>query len=374
MRISPLLATVMTGAASIAALSTPAQAAGAAEPLYDLTAIASPCTDGTISAHDIDVTQTGPGRLAGFYNLAANSSCGDRIYYVEGSGTSWSVTETPWVGNVIAVASDTTGAYLLHRARDYSSRLTVSKRTVAGAYENLAQLGERPELGGGIVAHNGQWAAVWSAQPDPDHAAELYQAGPLLGLANTASRISHDNVADREPTIARDATTGGLSIAWSRGDDGRLHIARHRSGNRWPPRQLSGRLATDIDLVLSGGKTFLTWTDGTDPRAMFADDVSGSFAATQRPVGRGINGGWHGRLTVSGDRVYNTYGTVSSDNVLIARHPLNDRESYYPRALPSTANNESMHAAAGIAVDGTTATILAIKGGRLFAARLSADA
>jgi hypothetical protein len=210
----------------------------------------------------------------------------ERIWYVEGSGTSWTRAVTPYTGSVMAVAWDTTGTYLLHNADGARGGVRVTKRTAAGVFTGGRQVsslrGRKIAQSGDLAASGGLWWAVWSEAADyssPD--TELFQAR-TVGPDQRRTRITRNRTLDHQPTIA--LRRSGATLAWARARNRdntgqELRVATSTTVGSWRSRRFErarpAGLISGADLATSGTTTFLTWTEGQ--RTVVADNGSGAF-------------------------------------------------------------------------------------------------
>jgi hypothetical protein len=267
-RLVPVL-----GAALLA--GTLAQPAGAVEPLGPAVTITnSPCSGGTPAGDAV----AGPdGKAHGFFRFSGGN-CDSRIWYVEGSGSSWTSTVSPYRGTVLAVATDTTGTYLLY---DDGNGVRVTKRQGTTFTAGRA-LGGR-SAHGDVIATGGRWWAVWSQQgrlPSGAATTDLWQA-KTIGTASGSRRItSLDSNLDTRPSLAH-RPGGGAVLFWSRSPmsasgTAELRLATSTTGD-WQSRVFVARVAGvgNPQVTSSGRTTFLLWTIGRT--AFSADNRRGSF-------------------------------------------------------------------------------------------------
>jgi hypothetical protein len=120
---------------------------------------------------------TSDGTTRGFVKVI---NCENPIWYVERSTGDWQHVATPYIGDVLSVATDGSNVYLLFR--DYQDEAVhVARRAPNGAFDpeqtlatNTRSSGFRAPVSGALLATNGTWWAVWSQDVGTNR--ELFQA------------------------------------------------------------------------------------------------------------------------------------------------------------------------------------------------------
>ncbi|MCE6995546.1 hypothetical protein LZG04_12145 [Saccharothrix sp. S26] len=150
-----------TALAVVLATATPAQA-------RDIASVLTACADGQLHAGKVGAALGGDDKVRGFASYTHSTACGDEITYFEGSGASWTSASTGLHGEVVDVAADSTGVYLLHITHQAGGarELRVLRRSFGGTitlHQPLTRLDPGAGLDGrgSIVAHGGGYHAVW---------------------------------------------------------------------------------------------------------------------------------------------------------------------------------------------------------------------
>lgn len=206
---------------------------------------------------DVAAAVDADGLVHGFANVTGRTT--GEIRYFEGRGSRWTVLATPYRGDVLSVAVDRTGTYVLHRAPD---GLRISKRLRDGRWTGghllVPQAAVPPvaSVEADLVAADGRWWAVWSWLPAA--AMDVFEAGTVGGGFHS-DRVTGSPAPDRAPTLA--LTPGGAALVWQRGAD--LWTARAARPGTWTgSRRLLVR-ASGPDLVVDGATWHLSYlSDG----------------------------------------------------------------------------------------------------------------
>lgn len=319
-----------------AGLVVPSPAHAAAPPAVPI--IRAGC-DGFLYPDTTGMASGTGGRVHGFVNYARSTDCGDRIYYFEGSGASWSSSATSLRGTVVDVAQDATGTYLLYVIRELSetAELAVAKRATDGTVTRLAIVapvsGPSGHGRGSIVARGGRWLAVWpqSGTTAGDH--DLYQYGSLYPATSTTVQpvpIGAARNNDTAPALAL-APDGSTVLAFTRGAAGAdkiVRVARTTTGATWSWQTAATGVVTnndfpDLDVAVSSAGTFVAWSTlaGGIPQVVVADDLTRRWR-TQTDLPAFLGASWDPSIVADGQRVMAGYGSgdeYPSDAVDISR-------------------------------------------------------
>lgn len=263
--------------AALAAMVTAVPAASAAvRPFGPAVTVVGGCVPGLG-----DAVVTSDGSVRGFVDCP--SSIGPRIRFFSrnAAGPPNPSEDTGFGGTVLAVAYDTTAAYVLFYT---DSAIWIGKRTNAGVYSSRAVdswSGVVPPTGD-VIARDGQWFGVWSKQVGPGGEfaqLELFQAGTAYPIRRITNRPDVDDV---EPSLAY---SGAIPVlVWSRLQDpalpgqSDLWVAKFLGGG-WQSRVFAtlGVNNHSPDISTAGGLTFVTW--GRDSRIVVASNRTGSFTS-----------------------------------------------------------------------------------------------
>jgi hypothetical protein len=199
--------------------------------------------------------------------------CAGRVWYVERRAGRWSRQLSPYVGQVLAVAADNTGTYVLYRSFQHGGALRVGKRRTAGRYTGGRQLSAaRTIQSGAIVASGGRWWAVWPEEtpgrPEHERSTDLYQA-KTLGRALAKQRVTTSELDyDGDPSLLL-RPGGEATLAWAVSDFPAdlaiLGVGRAGPGGRWRVRHFELTRPQNFvfhgvpDLALDGATTHLIW-------------------------------------------------------------------------------------------------------------------
>jgi hypothetical protein len=230
-----------------------------------------------------DAVVTAGGETQGFATCVTSSGLRIRYFSRAAGGTVNPSVNTGFVGNVLGVAHDSTGTYVLF---NNDTQILIGKRTNAGAFNSRVV----DTFGGGglfptgdVIARDGQWFGVWSKQVGPGGEfaqTELFQGGtvfPVRRLTTTSG-----NVDDLEPSLAYSGTTPVM--VWTRCQSpavpgpSDIWLAKF-TGGTWQSRVLAsaGFLNYLPDLQVSGGVAAVTWN--RDDRVVVASNPTGSFTS-----------------------------------------------------------------------------------------------
>ncbi|PPK98116.1 hypothetical protein CLV92_102269 [Kineococcus xinjiangensis] len=324
-RLGGGLAALALGLSGLAAAASPAAAQTA--PVVVLGGI---CTDGYLDGDTVAAARRADGSAQGFAKFRYSSQCGDRITYFEGAGTAWTRRSTTLVGDVVDVAADETGAYLLYVARDTATpRLVVARRAGDGTLTRLAVLatvtaGAPLDGRGSIVTTGGRWLAVWSQYTGTPGRYELRQAGTLGGRSATAAPLSVSTPttaasSDTHPALAL-GPDGQPRLLWQRsvtgGQDLLLSVG---AGTSWNPatRVAAGvRISAQhpsLDVAVTDRRTFASWTavdwtpETSGERAIVASSGGGAWS-TSTPLGDSYLGTWDAHLHSVSTAVFTAFG------------------------------------------------------------------
>jgi len=223
------------------------------------------------------------------------------------AGTAPVAESTPFAGNVLGVAQDTTGTYVLYWD---DTAVRVGKRTTAGGYVGQlvhAYTSEVDFPSGDIVARDGQWTAVWSEQlPPGDKAAqrELFTAGSAQAVRRLTTTAG--NIDDVDATLAFAGAT--VVLVWTRrynpgaGGPSDLHLAKMRDGTWFGSRRLisAGRQNHSPDLAVSNSRTYLAWV--RDRAIVVADNGTGIFRSHRFDLP--FPGGGEPRIATSSSAIF----------------------------------------------------------------------
>jgi hypothetical protein len=226
------------------------------------------------SAVDGDAAAAPDSSTRGFVAFRGGTGlCVGRVWHVERRGGRWSRQLSPYVGQVLAVAADSTGTYVLYRSFQHGGALRLGKRLTAGRYTGGRQLSAaRTVQSGAIVASGGRWWAVWREEspgrPEHERGTDLYQA-KTLGRALLKQRVTTSELDfDGDPSLLL-RPGGEASLAWAISDFpadlGILGIGRAGTDGRWRLHQFELTRPESFvfqgvpDLALDGTTTHLIW-------------------------------------------------------------------------------------------------------------------
>jgi hypothetical protein len=381
-----LLSIGLTLAGTLAAPSPALAAPPLAAPPPAVPILAGAC-DGFLYPDTTGMAQGGAGRVHGFVNYARSTDCGDRVFYFEGSGTSWTATATALRGTVVDVAQDRTGTYLLYIVRELSetAELAVAKRAPDGTITRLAVVapvtGTSGHGKGSIVARGGRWLAVWPQAGASAGDSDLYQYGTLYPATSSTVQpvpIGAARHNDTAPALAV-APDGTTVLAFQRGRAGAekiIRVARTTTGSMYSwQTAATGVVASadfpNLDLAVSAAGTFVAWssTVGGIPQVVVADNQTGRWRSqTDLPAFLGAS--WDPSIVADGARVMAGYGSgdeYPSDAVDIARRT--DAQAPWT-AVPhgsGVAPSIDSRGVVGLAAYGNTVTAVIFSGDTLYA-------
>ncbi|MFI7542483.1 hypothetical protein [Actinoplanes sp. NPDC049599] len=271
-------------------LTGPAAATPAAGPGWSaaVTALDPGCQPDVSTA----AATAGPdGRVHGFAGYVRGTCTDDPLWYFQGRAGRWAQARSPYHGDVLATAADSTGSWLLYLDSAGYDRVMLGRRTRAGGWaapRTISTL-RGSAVGSGVqgaalVARGGRWWAVWAqALPDPDSsspATRLFQAG-TLGGPRPARPITTPPAGSQEtnPALALlPGRAGGAVLVWARDVRGaatgtqndELRFATSAPDGRWRATVSvpagPGPAALHPVLSRAAGTTWLAWQrQGLDP-------------------------------------------------------------------------------------------------------------
>ena len=324
-RLSVLVA---TGLLAIGVAGPPPAAADRAAAAVEAAGVGSPvtvvspgCRYEQASADAVASANTSVENHRGFVSFGGGD-CPEaifrgRVWYFSGARSTWSRQRTPYVGHVMAVADDSTGAYVLFAGR---TGIFVGKRTVAGSF--IAPIRLSPVgLGGAvvpqgdIVALAGGYWAVWSEQVGPGGEfaqTELFQA-KTIGAGDCIDPLRRQRITshprdDSDPSIALVPATAGRSgarLTWSRNDSARgesgwIMFSRAACDARWSTDQILAQAGNNLDpdLARVGSTDYLAWS--RDSRVVEAE-IS---PTTYRAIGFAEPSAFSTHINASGSVVF----------------------------------------------------------------------
>jgi hypothetical protein len=239
--------------------------AGGAGAFGDPATVVAPGCDFPAASGDAVVGADGVVR--GFASFSGGDCQPGRIWYLQGSRSSWTATPSPYTGEVMGVAWDGSATYLLHAYRQQGSHtrvIRVTKRDAGGFTpgrtvavptpgEFFSQL-YVPQ--GDIVALGGRWWAVWNEPAPPDDSlTKLFQArtlgtqapGGVLRRQVTFHQASPEGVADYAPSLTLAPGSGPTAqplavLAWEQdnyADATWVKLATAGYDGRWRSRRWS---------------------------------------------------------------------------------------------------------------------------------------
>lgn len=342
------------------------------------------CADGFIYPENVDVAADANGVIHGFAAYRRSATCGNRIFYFEGSGTSWTSSRTALSGAVVSVAADTTGTYLLYISDTTpgAPQLIVAKRGLDGRIARLAALGamgsaESGEGNGSIVARGGKWLAAFTRPSATAGDTDLYQAGDLYGTSTGVTTLVRNGAAADSYPVLTLGPDGAPTVAWRRrvGDTQSIRIARTTTGGSWAHQPVAtaptfARLS-ELDVTVTTSGTVVAWTQSYSggPVVKVADNLTGSWRV-QEPPSQFTNGegAWNPALVASGVKVavgYSMGDEYPSDGAVIARRPTTG--GTWTTTPVGTGSSIDSNAVVGFALKGTSLTSVSVVGDTIYA-------
>lgn len=324
---------------AVTPLSPAAAAPGGTVPTAVTVLDQSTCPGGSLGPAGVSAAKGADGRTHGFASYHGGTSCDHRITYFAGSGTSWQSVPTALRGQVVDVAADATGTYLLYIDRPDGDRvLTVARRAADGTFTDrtvLAELGSNRGGGqdgrGSIVARDGRWFAVWPRFAGTIGKFTLEQAGTLFddGARVRPVRVEVPTTpasTDTFPALAlgpdgqprlfwqREVSWNEEDLLLSVGDSGAWNPAQRVAASVWTSDLHPGAL----DIAVTGRRTFLSWSvyTGEFDRVVVAESAGGPWR-TSTPPSDPEQFAWGARLQASGSTVFTAF--AGGDRKSVAR-------------------------------------------------------
>lgn len=372
-------AVIALSLALVATLATAGPAQAAPPPAVPV--LSTGCT-GIIYSDAVGSAAGASGKVHGFAGYEY-SGCGDRLYYFEGAGSTWTTRATSLFGDVVDVARDSTGTYLLYVINELAEtpELAVAKRAPDGTTTRLAVVapvnGTAQGVRGSIVARDGRWLAVWSQAGSTSGDNDLYQFGTLYGTPGTTSPVAIGSGNDMAPTLAfapDGATILAFTRTWSTGKV--VRVARTTNGSTWSWRTAGSGLPINLDfaslaLAVTSAGTFVTWTESVNQisQVVVADDLTGTWRRQQPPAVYD-SANWDGSIVASGTKVMAGYASgdeYPNDTVAFAkRTTATGSWTTVPTGggVPVDIDSSGV---AGLSLYGSTATALVVSGNKLYA-------
>lgn len=227
------------------------------------------------------------------------------VKHLVGRGSSWRLEPTPYRGDVVAVAHDATGTYLLYST---PNGLRIAKRLTSGRYTAGHLLAAPPTVDGrpgrvfdaDLVAADGRWWAVWALSTGGGLGSDLHEAGTIGGTPVRA-RVAGQPVADVEPALALSPSGGGWAadLVWTRAGGGGQEVwaGRATRPGAWSLRPLitGGRVDAGPQVARVGGTLHVAWL--REGRPWYAEDSGRglrsrrlSATASQERLHLGVSG------------------------------------------------------------------------------------
>jgi hypothetical protein len=240
---------------------------------------------GGCDAESADSVTTSSGNIAGFAACRTASGLAIRFFSRTSGGAVNPSEPTGFGGRVLGVADDDTASYVLFFT---GTEISIGKRTNTGAFSS------RPVTGwsgvatptGDVIARNGLWTAVWSAQVGPGGEfaqTELFEAGSQLRPRRLTTTDA--NLDDDSPTLAFTGAAPAPVVIWSRtaspAQPGPSDLmVKKRLASGWEPDRIFANAGTSNgspDMTIAAGLTFVTWQ--RDGNIMVASNAGGSFTS-----------------------------------------------------------------------------------------------
>lgn len=367
----------LTALAATLLAGTPAQAAPS--PAVKILA----ACDGFLYPDTTGAAAGANGRLHGFAGYRHSSTCGDRIYYFEGAGTSWTSRSTSLSGTVVDVAQDSTGTYLLYVMRELSetAELAVAKRAPDGTITRLAVVapvaGSSFDGRGSIIARNGRWLAVWSQANGTAGDQDLYQYGNLYASSGTVRPVAIGSGVDISPALTF-APDGAVVLAFARSQSSGkvIRVARTTDGRTWSWRTAGSSIPLNmdfprLDVAVTSAGTFVSWTQSTNgiSDVVVADDLTGTWRR-QRPPAVYDSANWDATIIASGAKVlagYSSGDEYPTDALLFAKRTTAAgawTEVPTGTGVPGSIDSRGV---VGLSLSGSSVTAVVFSGGELYA-------
>jgi hypothetical protein len=237
---------------------------------------------GRCAAQAGDALATAGGSRAGYVSCGPGPHA-DIRFLASTPGGDVRPSEPTWMaGDVLGMASDATGTYVLYAT---SVDIRVGKRTTTGGLSFRVVdgwRGRRPE--GDIIARDGRWFAVWSKQAGPGGRlaqTELFSAGSIVPVRQVTDTPA--DVADAQPSLVYNGPTPVLvwsrtHQAWRPGPSD-LMVSKYLGGSWQATRVFTavGQHNTEPDVRVARDRTFVTWV--RDGFVMVASDATGAFVS-----------------------------------------------------------------------------------------------
>jgi hypothetical protein len=394
----------LLSAVVLAVVATPSPAFAASPTIVPV--LTSLCTGGLLTSGSTQAAKGGDGKVRGFTSSQEGADCGDRITFFQGAGSSWASGPTSLYGNVIDVAADSTGTYLLYlntrppqrgAAPPPAAELAVTTRLNNGTFSQPHWLADVESLApvsagrGSIIANNGRWFAVWPQTSSDVAEYVLYQADAMWdgGDPDQFARPAPTTpvASDTNPALAMGAD-GQPRLLWQRSvADGRkdLLLAQGAYGAWQPATRVAEGVAINtffpaVDMVATDDRIFTTWTTtldlgvggSADGRVVVgsSSDNGASFVLSSPPVVPDYQAGNSAILQASSSSVFAAFNTT--DGAEPKRTNLGIKLGSNPWSVsePGTAvpaSIESFGAAALVYDGGGRTTTLIYSGSQLYA-------
>jgi hypothetical protein len=316
--------------------------------------------------YDQDYAQAavdGSGVVHGFFNVDGNESfscASPSTWRFAGHRLAWSAAKAPVAAQVMSVAVDTTGTYLLYAS---STGIHLRKRWASGTVTDrrlsTRGLGTHIVPTGDVVARSGRWWAVWTENSLGSAGlgqTDLYQAR-TIGTDLARTRLTRSTSwSDADPQIALRPTSGAV-LVWDRQEFAfglTFQVMKATSSHGvWSIHRFTGAGTMNwlADVVVTKASTAITWT--RDGSVLYADNAGGTWHV------RSLGPGDASRIARSAGRTF-----VAYDDHGYVKLAVRGTDGTWSRALVTPLQGRFVHA---VTAYNGRATVLYTDGIRLLA-------
>jgi hypothetical protein len=345
----------------------PAAAIGSFGPVQEATRPGCVPIDGLMETHG-DAVGGADGAIHGFVSFNGSADCEmSDIWYVERRNGRWTRQLSPYKGEVLAVAYDSTGTYLLHRVWS-SNTVRVTKRSSAGVFTGGREISANAGsavIAGDLIASGGTWWAVWAERtsPEPDIVYDLFQAKTIGPDVPTKQNITNTpTVSEFAPSvILRPQNRTSMAFELTNPGSGvTLGIGTAASEGRWALRrfELTPAGGAQPQMAFAGTVTHIVWARGT--QIVTAND-RGGWRTTKVFNTRGSGP----RVAFSRSKVFEAWTTTPDPTRAFAAERSTAAGAAWTGVTISPAGSAN-HRVLAVAGFGAKATVLIWDGTRVY--------